>query len=143
MDNTNKIKSKVRWSCRLEYIGAGYYSKLSTRYNSNFELSDAFGRFAKHELKHGAMFGRYYRKEYGKKLNKDVWFTLGKGLAFSQFMLPLKWKLKMLHRLETAAVRDIEYALHSKKQNRYFEILETILPDEVAHAGLYRKLYPV
>lgn len=142
MNETNKIKSKVRWSCRLEYVGSGYYSKLSDSYKHKSELSDIFRTFAMHELKHGAMFGGYYRKEFGEKLNQNAWITLGKVVAFFQSMLPLKWKLKMLHRLETSAVRDIKSVLCLKERNRYLEILEKILPDEIAHAGLYRELYP-
>ncbi len=143
MNNGKKIESNVLRSCRIENFGAGYYSKLSDRYSNKQELSEIFKTFSKHELKHGAMFSTYYQKEYGKKINSSLWYSLGKISAFLQFLIPLRLKLKILCRVETAAVKQIKNELRRMKCGRYPEILEKILSDEIVHAELYGKLYPV
>lgn len=142
MEDANQIKTKVKKSCRMEFIGAGFYRKLSNSYANQPELSKAFKKFSKDEFKHGVMFARYYEKECGKKLAQQPWMTIGKIAAFFQFTVPLEKKLKKLHFIESQAVKQIKVELQAKEKTPYLTILEKILPDEIAHAKLYTDMYP-
>lgn len=143
MRSNQILKAKIKWSCRFEYIGAGYYFKLSESYSEDKNLSDIFKKFAKHELKHGIMFNSFYKKNYKTSLGKNLWLYLGKFTATVQRPIPIKWKLKILSSIEGLATKQIERIIQSGNPDPYMNLLKKILPDEVAHASIYRKLYPV
>ncbi len=142
MEDINQIIAKVKKSCRMEFMGAGFYGKLSNSYSDQPELSKTLKKFSKDEFKHGVMFARYYEKACGKKLGQQPWMTIGKIAAFFQFTVPLEKKLKKLHLIESRAVKQIEHELQAAEKTPYLAILEKILPDEVAHAKLYTEMYP-
>lgn len=137
----NAMKLQLKWACRIEHLGAGFYQSLSRRYRKNDHLSQTLARFSRDELKHGVMFGRAYQKEYGKNIMTSPWMFLGRALAFSQIVLPLRWKLKSLSNLESKALFLMNRELRSEKTNAYREILKKIRPDEERHAAFYDRLY--
>ncbi len=136
-----EMQKKVRTLCRLEYVGEGYYAYLAKSYAKDKQLSKIFRTFSAHESGHGVLFGKYYAQSFGKSPSRGRWVVVGKVMAFCQCILPLKWKLKMLEKLESGAVKDIEIAVKTDQKNGLIEILEKILPHEKAHAGLYKSLY--
>ena len=117
------------------------YDSLSKRYRKQAEISKILSQFSKDELKHGLMFKKGYRVEFGKTLTAGPWVSLGKILAFLQYLVPLRWKLKNLSMLESFAVKLMNHELNAQKPNRYQNIVRLILPDEEKHAALYRRLY--
>ena len=137
----NMMKIQLKWACRVEHLASGFYHTLSKRYRKQAEVSQILSQFSKDELKHGLMFKKGYRVEFGKKLIVGPWVTLGKTLAFLQYPVPLRWKLKNLNMLESFAVKIMNHELNAKESNRYRDIVRRILPDEEAHAALYSKLY--
>ena len=137
----NIMNIQLKWACRIENIGSGFYDSLSTRYKKEDRLSKILGVFSRDELRHGAMFRKGYLDECGKKLMVKPWVFFGKTLAFSQYLLPLKWKLRILSILESFAVTLMAKELRSGKTNRYRQILEKIKSDEERHAAFYHSLY--
>lgn len=137
----NKMKIQLKWACRIENIGSGFYGSLSSRYHKKEDLSKTLRMFSKDEYRHGAMFRKGYQDEYGKKLMVKPWVFCGKTLAFSQYLLPLKWKLKVMSGLESLALKQMNKELRSEKTNRYRRILEKIRPDEECHAAFYHSIY--
>jgi len=137
----NIMKLQLKWACRIEHLASGFYHSLSKRYWKKEELAKTLGRFSREELKHGVMFGKAYHEEFGKKLITNPWAALGKTLAFLQYFIPLRWKLKTLSAVESSALGLLKKELRSERTNRYRDILRKIQPDEVRHASLYSSLY--
>ena len=137
----NMMKIQLKWACRVEHLASGFYHTLSNRYRKQGDVSKILSQFSKDELKHGLMFKKGYRVEFGKNLTVGPWVTLGKALAFLQYPVPLRWKLKNLNMLESVAVKLMNHDLSTEGSNRYKNIVRLILPDEEKHAAFYDKLY--
>lgn len=135
------LKKRIRTLCRLEYLGAGFYAYLAGAYKKDRELSKILKTFSAHEADHGTMFSSYYAEICGQPPKAGPWQMAGKIMAFCQCIVPLKWKLKMLERVESQGVKGIEQAVASGEQGKLVAMLEKILPQEKAHAGLYKRLY--
>jgi rubrerythrin len=138
----NLMKVQLKWASRIENIAGAYYGSLSRRYRKREDLSKTLDLFSRDEYRHGALFRKGYRDEFGKNLAVKPWITLGKCLAVSQILIPLRWKLKTAGGIESLALGLMNRELESENPNRYRQILETIKPDEERHAALYRIMYP-
>ena len=137
----NIMKMQLKWACRVEHLASGFYHSLSRRYGKNPRISEILSAFSKDELKHGLMFKKGYKVEFGKDLMGGPWVLCGKTLAVLQYPIPLRWKLKTLSMLEYLATRLIRHELKLEEPNRYRDIVRRILPDEEKHAALYSQLY--
>ena len=139
----NDMRPKVARSFRMEMVGTGLYRSLSSQYRKKApELSQRFQTFAGHEYMHGRLFGRYFQKTYGKTLQGErFWIFMGRVAAFMMRAMPLQKKMKKLSIIEAQAVADIEKVLAVSGDDRLHKIMKTILPDEKAHAGLYREVF--
>lgn len=136
------MKIQLKWACRIEHLGSGFYSSLSNQYRKNREVSNTLEIFAKDEYRHGVMFGRAFQDEFGKKIMAGPWRICGRIMAFSQYLIPLRWKLKSLSHLESLALTQMNRELRSEKPNRYRTILKKIQADEQRHSAFYSSLYP-
>lgn len=136
------MKIQLKWVCRVEYLGAGFYKSLSARYSNNPELSRVLDKFSKDEHRHGIFFQKEYFEEYGKNIMGAPWAFTGKALAISQILLPLKFKLWMLSAIETLALKIMDKELKSETENRYRKVLKKIKKDEEDHAGFFYLMYP-
>ncbi len=139
----NDMRLKVAKSFRMEMVGTGLYRALSSQYRKTEPgLSERFHTFAGHEYMHGKLFGKYFQKTYGKTLQGEgFWIFMGRVAAFMMRAMPLKKKMKKLSIIEAQAVADIEKVLAVSGDDRLNKIMKTILPDEKAHAGLYREVF--
>ncbi len=137
----NVMKLQLKWACRIEHLGAGFYMSLSRNYRKDNDLSQTLARFSRDELKHGVMFGRAYHKEFCHTIMTAPWTFLGRALAFSQIFVPLRLKLKSLSGLESKALFLMNRELRSEKTNPYRVILKKIKPDEERHASFYESRY--
>jgi len=137
----NIMKLQLKWACRIEHLASGFYHSLSKRYRKKEDIAKTLGRFSRDELKHGVMFGKAYHEEFGKKLMAGPWTSLGKTLAFLQYFVPLRWKLKTLSVVESSALVLLKKELRSERTNRYRDILRKIQSDEVRHASFYSSVY--
>jgi rubrerythrin len=140
----NEMQGLIAKSYRMEMIGTGVYRSLAAQYGkSRPALGARFAAYAEQEFRHGRMFEQCHRKAFGKGLNGGAfWRFMGQVAAFTMRALPLKAKLKKLSRVESQAVADIEQALAGGNANGLEKVLKAILPDEKAHAGLYREWFP-
>lgn len=141
---SNGIKQQIARSFRMEMIGTGCYRGLSAQYlKREPKLGEKFREFAGHEYMHGTLFETYFRKTYGKDMRGEkLWISVGRLTALMMRLMPLKDKLKKLSTIESQAVAAIEKALAGSGDNGLQKIMKTILPDEKAHAGLYREWFP-
>jgi rubrerythrin len=137
----NIVNLQLKWACRIEYLASGFYISLSRRYRKKTEIAGTLDRFSRDEKKHGVMFGKAYFGETGSGLWTGPWEFTGKSLAFLQFAVPLRWKLKTLSLVESLALSLMKKELKSEKTNPYREILKKIEDDEVRHASFYASLY--
>lgn len=137
----NLVKIQLKWACRIEHLSAGLYSSFSKRYRKKENLSKTLEGFSNDEYRHGIMFGQAYQEECGKTLMIAPWAACGRTLAFSQLLIPLRWKLKIVGSIESLAVTLANLELRSEKANRYRTILREIKPDEERHANFYSEMY--
>lgn len=137
----NIVKLQLKWACRIEYLASGFYKSLAGRYAKKEDLAKTLDRFSRDELKHGVLFGKAYTEMTGKKLMTGPWSFCGRTLAFLQYIVPLRWKLKTLSLTESLALSLMIKELQSEKTNPYREILKKIQADEVRHATFYTGLY--
>ncbi|HOP62403.1 MAG TPA: ferritin-like domain-containing protein [Spirochaetota bacterium] len=136
------LKKRIRESFRMEMIGAGLYRALATQYRNRPELKETFTEFAGQEEMHGRMFRELYRKNFGKRIgNGKFWMFTGRSAAYIMGPLPLEKKLKKLSSAESDAVKKIEETLAGECDTGLRKIIERILPDEIAHAALYGKIF--
>ncbi len=140
----NTGKQQIMKSFRMEMLGAGLYRGLSCQYRkSEPRLSERFSAFAGHEYMHGRMFGKHFRTTYGRSLRGEkFWIFMGRVMAFMAGPMELRKKMKRLSTIESQAVADIEKSLAGSVDDGMHRILNTILPDEKAHAALYREVFP-
>lgn len=136
----NDFKLQIAKSFRMEMIGTGCYRSLSAQYMKHEpKLGEKFWEFAGHEYMHGRLFGKYFQNTYGKDIRGEkFWLFMGKFMAFMMRPLSLKAKMKKLSAIESQAVERIEKALTVSGDNGLQKIMKTILPDEMAHARLYK-----
>jgi hypothetical protein len=142
----DELKKAITKSFRMEMIGTGVYRSLAAQYRkSQPKLSDKFLAYGGHEYRHSQLFEQCHQKAFGKSIGGGVfWRLMGRGMALTMRALPLKAKMKKLSRVEAQAVADIEKALAGGggADNGLMQVLQTILPDEKAHAALYRQWFP-
>ncbi len=136
----DELKPEILRSFRMEMIGTGCYEAMARRYAaSRPKLSARFRAMAESERGHGKLFQKCHAGLYGTEMSGEgFWLFAGKLSAFSQALLPLKTKLKILSGVEKQAVKDIEAALAAGGASEFHDILKTILPDEKEHAALYK-----
>jgi len=138
----NNLEKKVKESFRMEMIGTGMYRALASQYREKPDLSSRFREYADQEEMHGRLFREFYRKNFkGEIGNGKFWLFAGRAAAFFMRALTLEAKLKRISAIESGAVRQIEEALSPGEDSGIFKIMRRILPDEKAHAALYRELY--
>ena len=137
-------KLQITKSFRMEMMGTGLYRSLSAQYRKREpKLSERFWEFAGHEYMHGRFFSKHFQKTYGKELSGErFWIFLGKVTAFMMRPMPLKVKLRKLSTIESQAVARIEQVLKGEGDDGLHKIMKAILPDEKAHASLYREWFP-
>lgn len=140
-----KIKGSTQsaiWKlCRLEFIGTGLYHVLSERCRKHRELSYRLKDIGDDECRHGHMFGNYYEKHYGKGYNKGFWIRIGRCMGHMVALVPLKWVLKVLHKMEADAEGHIREAHEERPDDPILPLLRAILNDEIKHAQLYGLIY--
>jgi len=140
------LKKAIAKSFRMEMIGTGVYRSLAAQYRqSQPKLSGKFTAYAGQEYRHGRLFDRCHQKAFGKSIGGGLfWRFMGSGMALMMRVLPLKAKMKKLSHVEAQAVADIEKALTGGEgaDSGLVQVLRTILPDEKAHAALYRQWFP-
>lgn len=138
------IKGLINKSYRMEMIGTGVYRSLAAQYSKRRpKLSAKFRAYADQEFRHGRMFDQCHRQAFGQNIGGGAfWRFMGRLAAFLMRALPLKAKMKKLSRVEFQAVADIEKALAGGDCNGLEKVLKAILPDEKAHAALYREWFP-
>lgn len=137
------MKSKIRLSFRMELVGQGYYSRLANQYAGKYpELSEKMRLFSGDEHKHSKLFSRLYTDMYGKQPGYEwIWRNIGKAMGFILRPLPLELKLKRFGSIEKMAVSQIEKALESGQEGGYFDIIRSILPNEIKHSVLYCEFF--
>lgn len=137
----NLMKLQLTWAARIEFIATGFYLSLSKRYRKKEEIAEILAVFSKDEYRHGLMFRKGLSDEFGKSLKVGPWVFCGKTMAFLQYLVPLRWKLKTLSITESLALALMKKELRADPPNRYQTIVRKIQPDEIRHASFYESLY--
>lgn len=137
----SKFKKQIKLSYKVEMIGAGYYRGLAGQYSKKEpEIVRHLLEFGDNEYSHGEMFKKCYRDSFGKDLSGEkFWIAMGKFFTYVLYLMPLKSKLKSLASIEHLAVKMIEKDIASGVADPYVDIIKKILPDEKAHAAIYRE----
>jgi len=138
-----EMQTRIRRSFQTEMMAAGLYQTLAAQYvKSHPELSAMLKEAGQQEYRHGLLFARHYHDNYGGELTGErYWLKKGKMIGWLMMLLPLGTKIRKLCDKEAAAVQMIENELLDNQDSSYQQILKTILPDEQAHAGIYKQVF--
>lgn len=137
----NMMKLQLTWAARIEFLASGFYLSLAKRYRKKEDIAGTLAVFSKDEHRHGLMFRKGLQDEFGKSVMIGPWRFCGRSLAFLQYLVPLKWKLKTLSATESMAMALMKRELKADPPNRYQTIVRKIQPDEIRHASYYESLY--
>lgn len=137
----NIMKLQLKMAARIEFLATGFYESLAKRYSKKEDIADTMAVFSKDEYRHGLMFRKALNDEFGKSVMAGPWIFFGKTLAFLQYLIPLRWKLKTLSVIESLALAIMKKDLKADPPNRYQTIVRKINPDEIRHASYYESLY--
>lgn len=129
------MKKKLLIAYVGEFIGGGFYLKLSELTRDNPEISTRLRATAGDEMRHGGYFNKCYQDVYGGKLfGRNALIKSGKMFAYASQLVPNKILFKMISQGEKAALVSLEKELKREPLNPYLEVAERILPDERKHA---------
>ena len=138
-------KKQLKVAFRMEMIGTGLYRSLAAQYGDRYpDLQAHFLKFSRDEHKHGKLFARLFLKTYGRRMHGETfWIVFGRGMGLAMRPLSLRKKMKKLSMIEAGAVERITQDLPVCENPGLARIMASILPDEKAHAGLYRQWFPI
>ena len=138
------LQEQVRKSFRSEMLATGLYAVLAEQYGKKKpQMGKIFKEASDQEYMHGKLFRQFSLKRFGTPPgNETLWIACGRFAARMMTPFPLKKKLKTLCSKEFEAVVTIGKALSGDPDPGFRKILTRILPDEEAHAAIYKKLFP-